>query len=127
MNIHRCHWQNHHNSAKTFAITKTGTKLLNRYKLKVKKNGAHSSKYFFKNLKNSIWACKIAPPPLPFPPFPSPPTQNRVKRITWFERSELCLEMYACVLKCTLCLYLYWMNKTSSNIYDAALFWAKSY
>ena len=40
------------NSAKTFAITtKIGTKLLNGYKLKVNKNGVHSSKHFCKNLK----------------------------------------------------------------------------
>ena len=54
INIHRCYWQNqnHHNSAKTFVITtKIGTKLLNVYKLKVNKNGVHSSKHFCKNLK----------------------------------------------------------------------------
>ena len=52
INIHRCHWQNHHNSAKTFAITTNiGTKLLNGYKLKVNKNGVHSNKHFCKYLK----------------------------------------------------------------------------
>ena len=93
--MHRCHWQNYHNSAKTFAITKTGTKLLNRYKLKVKKDGVHSSKYFFKNLKNSLWACKIVPPPHPPPPSPHRPPKIGL-------RGLLGLNALNCVLKCML-------------------------
>ena len=51
INIRRCHWQNPHNSASTFAITtKITTKLLNRYKLKVKKYSVHSSKCFCKKV-----------------------------------------------------------------------------
>ena len=65
INIHRCHWQNHHNSAKTFATTtKTGTKLLNGYKLKVNKKGVHSSQYFCKNLE-IVDGCAILHPPNP--------------------------------------------------------------
>ena len=68
INIHRCHWQNHHNSAKTFAITtKIGTKLLNGYKLKFNKNGVYSNKHFCKNLK-IVDGGAILHPPLPLLP-----------------------------------------------------------
>ena len=55
INIHRCHWQDHHTLAKTFAITtKIGTKLLNRHKLKVKKMGFIAVSIFVKIWKKSM-------------------------------------------------------------------------
>ena len=72
INIHRCYWQNHHNSAKTSAITTNiDTKLLNGYKLKVNKNGVHSSKHFCKNFEKVDGGGAI---------LHSPATQNKVKK-----------------------------------------------
>ena len=65
-NMHRCRWQKQHNSAKTFVITtKIDTKLLNRYKLKLKNDRIHSSKHFLLKFENRWWGCNFGPPKNP--------------------------------------------------------------